>query len=597
MSYGNFILIFVLGFLLVLNVVLVIRDRENSNEILKLKSAQSDIQNELGSHRNRLRRDLSADEDAVALVIKNEINRSILDKISALLPEALKSIPSGTWCQYDTKNLTENANNETSNSYAQPMNNEGDSKKLAKCKNGKKGDPGPRGPKGDRGEKGFSLIEPQLKQADLDKTVLISENKTLMCKFFGNPIPSIDWVLKGTNYEIKNVVFESSSEVISYLTVSNVNFKNHGNVSCRGKSILGQIEMTGLLNVHIKPSVSLSSTIIYVYLASNATFPKCNVVSNPTSKILWKKGFGQLPTARSIQSGFGDFTIIDVHVEDEGFYVCSAVNYLGSDTGIVQLKTKPLKIAYGPPPELVVFSYPHTLWCGAFGRTNQMSGSWRSLAAGKTLYFSESKNPSFYNISLQVTESGIYSCEFTDGISTAERVSVVRNFTLQSNMITNMTATKKMYDFLKKVNAPINEWNRCMQLSQMVYYNSDSVWSYFQPCYSKRNTLLIVRLMGYESYIFGGFTETPWSNVQYSSSNKTFVFTTYPDNELKIKDLGNTKLCSKYSRYGRIFPCFGFEQFTFEESPYDNSVKVKSLFLLGSMTPVGIREMEVFYFN
>ncbi|XP_012556828.2 uncharacterized protein LOC100203629 [Hydra vulgaris] len=597
MSYGNFILIFVLGSLLVLNVILVIRDRENSNSIHKLKSAQSDIQNELGSHRKRLRRDVTADKDAVALVIKNEINRSILEKVSALLPEALKSIPPGTWCKCDTKNLTENANNETGNSYAQPMNNENDGKKCKNGIKGEKGDPGPRGPKGDRGEKGFSLIEPQLKQTDLDKTVLISENKTLKCKFFGNPIPSIDWVLKGNNYEIKNVVFKSSSEVISYLTVSNVSFENHGNVSCRGKSILGQVEKTGFLNVHIKPSVSLISTIIYVYLASNATFPKCNVVSNPASKIIWKKGFGQLPTARSIQSGFGDFTIVDVLVEDEGFYVCSAENYLGSDTGVVQLKTKPLKIAYGPPAELVVFSYPHTLWCGAFGRTNQMSGSWRSLAAGRTLYFSESKNTSFYNISLQVTESGIYSCEFTDGISTTERVSVIRNFTLQSNMITNTTATKKIYDFLKKVNVPTNECIRCMQISHMIYYNSNSLWNYFQPCYSKSNTLLIVRLMGYESYIFGGFAETPWSNVQYSSSNKTFVFATYPDNMLKIIDLGNTQLCSKYSRYGRIFPCFGFEQFTFEETAYDDSVKVKSPLLLGSTTPVAIRDMEVFYFN
>ncbi|XP_047143248.1 uncharacterized protein LOC105844579 [Hydra vulgaris] len=288
----NAVLVFVLGSLLIINVVLVVRDKENWNEMLRLKSALSVIQNELNSHRiNRFRRDTSADEDLIGLIMRNEFNRLVLNKIIVLLPEALKSIPPEFLCQCNTNhfNKTKSA---MCDSYVQ-FNNECKEIIQHRCKQGErgpKGDVGPQGPKGDRGEKGFSLIEPQSELIDLDKTVLISENNTLFCKFFGNPIPSVEWILNGTNKEVKTEVYESSSVVISYLTISNINFQNHGNVSCIGKSFLGQVEKTGFFNVHIKPSVSFSSSIIYVYLASNATFPTCNVITNPAAKILWKKG-------------------------------------------------------------------------------------------------------------------------------------------------------------------------------------------------------------------------------------------------------------------------------------------------------------------
>ena len=89
--------------------------------------------------------------------------------------------------------------------------------------------------------------------------------------------------------------------------------------------------------------VSLSLAIFYVNLGSNATFPTCTVFTNPPAKIIWKKGFGELSRPRSVQSGKGDFTIMDVRVEDEGFYVCTAENYLGkystfSDTSLYYLK-------------------------------------------------------------------------------------------------------------------------------------------------------------------------------------------------------------------------------------------------------------------
>ena len=88
-----------------------------------------------------------------------------------------------------------------------------------------------------------------MKLTDLNKTADISENKTLMCKFFGSRIPSVEWTVKGDNHLVKTEIYEKFSEVVSYLTISDISFKNHGNVTCRAKNILGQVEKSGFIDV------------------------------------------------------------------------------------------------------------------------------------------------------------------------------------------------------------------------------------------------------------------------------------------------------------------------------------------------------------
>ncbi|XP_065678865.1 contactin-5-like isoform X2 [Hydra vulgaris] len=431
-----------------------------------------------------------------------------------------------------------------------------------------------------------------------------------MCSFFGNPVPSVEWSVNGVNYDIKTKVIESSSEVISYITISNVNFhENHGNVSCSAKSILGQITKSGFVDVHVKPKVSFSSSIFYVDLASNVTFPTCNVLSNPPAKVTWRKGFGEIQKSRSIVSEFGNFIINDVQVEDDGFYVCTAENYLGSDSVIIQLKTKPLKISHGSPTESVFFNYPQTLWCGTYGRAERISAKWRSLITNQVIKHSEFKTKSFLNTTIRISEGGSFSCEFTDGITTVERISIIKSFIFSSNILKTPDEYKKIYELLKEVDAPTSSISRCMQMNEFSDYEVSSFWTNFQNCYYNKNTLVLVKVKD-QNWLLGGFTDIQWSNLQNLSSKKTFVFTTYPDFKIKTKDLSRTQTCLN-SMFGRSYPCFGLQEFTFEEHDttfnfyqktalnygYKRKYQavIKSKLLLGSETTVQIQNIEVFY--
>ncbi|XP_065654064.1 uncharacterized protein LOC136080802 isoform X4 [Hydra vulgaris] len=600
--------------IIVLVIVLIVRDRENSNEILKLKSV---VQNECSSRINhRSKRDTTTqDKEAILFFLRKRIDRLLLDKINLLLPDVLKSMPARTLCQCEnitetTVNVTHFIVNDVNVTQSRVNHNAVEEIKLTKCQKGERGPKGDQGSRGQKGERGLGLIEPQVRVADLNITAYIAGKMTLMCSFFGNPVPSVEWSVNGVNHDIKTKVIESSSEVISYFTISNISFhENHGNVSCSAKSILGQITKSGFIDVHVKPKVSFSSSIFYVDLASNVTFPTCNVLSNPPAKVTWRKGFGEIQKSRSVVSENGNFIITDVQVEDDGFYVCTAENYLGSDSVIIQLKTNPLKISHGSPTEAVLFNYPQTLWCGTYGRTEKISAKWRSLITNQVIEHTEFKTKLFLNTTIRITKGGTYSCEFTDGVTVIERISIIKSFIFPSNILKTPDEYKKIYELLKEVDAPTSSISQCMQMNEYSDYEVSSFWRSFQNCYYYKNTLVLVKVKD-QNWILGGFTDIQWSNLQHLSSKKTFVFTTYPDFKIKTKDLSRTQPCLK-TMSGRNYPCFGFQEFTFEEldissnfghkiiSNYDYNKKYKAVIksnrLLGSEMTVHIQNIEVFY--
>ncbi|XP_065678866.1 uncharacterized protein LOC136080802 isoform X3 [Hydra vulgaris] len=281
----------------------------------------------------------------------------------------------------------------------------------------------------------------------------------------------------------------------------------------------------------------------------------------------------------------------------------------GSDSVIIQLKTKPLKISHGSPTESVFFNYPQTLWCGTYGRAERISAKWRSLITNQVIKHSEFKTKSFLNTTIRISEGGSFSCEFTDGITTVERISIIKSFIFSSNILKTPDEYKKIYELLKEVDAPTSSISRCMQMNEFSDYEVSSFWTNFQNCYYNKNTLVLVKVKD-QNWLLGGFTDIQWSNLQNLSSKKTFVFTTYPDFKIKTKDLSRTQTCLN-SMFGRSYPCFGLQEFTFEEHDttfnfyqktalnygYKRKYQavIKSKLLLGSETTVQIQNIEVFY--
>ena len=66
----------------------------------------------------------------------------------------------------------------------------------------------------------------------------------------------------------------------------------------------------------------------YSLAGVNYTLPLCEVVANPAAKIVWSRGYGKMPADRFTLSN-KSLQISPFRTEDEGFYICTAENYLG----------------------------------------------------------------------------------------------------------------------------------------------------------------------------------------------------------------------------------------------------------------------------
>ena len=94
------------------------------------------------------------------------------------------------------------------------------------------------------------MYPPEVRDYSLDLIANTSDSKVLYCKFFGNPIPTISWDYQFAHAEQFDSATIESSEAISRLVISNLTYKDSGDVSCSAKSLLGEAKAEGTLDVH-----------------------------------------------------------------------------------------------------------------------------------------------------------------------------------------------------------------------------------------------------------------------------------------------------------------------------------------------------------
>ena len=82
----------------------------------------------------------------------------------------------------------------------------------------------------------------------------------------------------------------------------------------------------------------------------------CYVTGNPIPDLItWSESQGSLPDTRSVVSE-GNLTILNVTTDDNGSYVCTATNVIGSSSSSVQLQVyTAVKFITRPPPSLLAY--------------------------------------------------------------------------------------------------------------------------------------------------------------------------------------------------------------------------------------------------
>ena len=70
---------------------------------------------------------------------------------------------------------------------------------------------------------------------------------------------------------------------------------------------------------------------------SQSAILKCTADGNPSPKVTWSKLHGSLPVGRHVIESSGALIVKDVRPGDDGFYSCTAENFLGQVNSSAEL--------------------------------------------------------------------------------------------------------------------------------------------------------------------------------------------------------------------------------------------------------------------
>ncbi|XP_072165913.1 contactin-3-like [Diadema setosum] len=183
----------------------------------------------------------------------------------------------------------------------------------------------------------ISLIgRPGFSTTPVPVTVILGGTATFSCEANGSPASTMDWLNPEGNVITTAGRFTAT---VSRLTITNTQQTDSGYYTCRASNTWGENTASALLTVG-----DPSQQIIFTTLPSDqtetvggrVTFP-CGATGNPTPAIKWTKEGGSLPMNRVQEPAAGWLRITSLHIDDSGFYICSASNSLTSVSTRVQL--------------------------------------------------------------------------------------------------------------------------------------------------------------------------------------------------------------------------------------------------------------------
>ncbi|XP_076811093.1 roundabout homolog 2-like isoform X2 [Clavelina lepadiformis] len=244
----------------------------------------------------------------------------------------------------------------------------------------------------------------------------LGDSATLRCQGpKGIPEPEISWRKNNKPLKINSRI---QVKVGGDLVISRLAKGDAGTYVCVATNMAGERESNeAVLRVQKPPRFTSRPTNQNV-LKGQSVQLKCNAVGDPLPRISWSRNIGSMPERREVESN-GNMVISNIQVEDEGEYICTAENKVGSQTAsayvTVQAEPELIEVASdttvqvgetvslpcragGDPP-------PTVYWRKLHGKEGMFSG--RSYQDGHIIVADGTLT--IYSVHTQ--DQGTYTCE------------------------------------------------------------------------------------------------------------------------------------------------------------------------------------------
>ncbi|XP_049290922.1 Down syndrome cell adhesion molecule-like protein Dscam2 isoform X28 [Anopheles funestus] len=183
------------------------------------------------------------------------------------------------------------------------------------------------------------------------------ESTAVNCMVFKGDAPlEIRWYMNGNQLPTNEngVIIGRVSERLSSLSIDPIGYFNRGSYECRVKNRAGETFQSAELVINVPPRWILEPTDKAFAQGSNAKV-ECKADGFPKPQVTWKKAVGDTPgeykdlrsNDSSIRVEEGSLFIQNIQKSNEGYYLCEAINGIGSGLSAVTL------ITVQAPPEFV----------------------------------------------------------------------------------------------------------------------------------------------------------------------------------------------------------------------------------------------------
>ncbi|XP_072939097.1 cell adhesion molecule Dscam1 isoform X28 [Epargyreus clarus] len=223
------------------------------------------------------------------------------------------------------------------------------------------------------------MAVPQVTPFDFGEEILnAGDTVSLTCTVGKGDLPlKIHWQLNDQILNSGNGIYiNRNGKRISVLSIENVQHEHIGNYTCIAENQAGRSSHSAVLNVNVPPRWILEPTDKAFAQGSDAKV-ECKADGFPKPQVTWKRAEGDTPgdykdlkpNNPNVKVEDGTLTIANIQKTNEGYYLCEAVNGIGSGLSAVIL------ISVQAPPQFEIKmrnqtarrSEPAVLQCQAKG--------------------------------------------------------------------------------------------------------------------------------------------------------------------------------------------------------------------------------------
>ncbi|XP_025152758.1 Down syndrome cell adhesion molecule-like protein Dscam2 isoform X9 [Harpegnathos saltator] len=201
------------------------------------------------------------------------------------------------------------------------------------------------------------MVAPQIAPFTFgDEAANAGEMASVQCAVIKGDLPvDVVWSFNGRvidangafdehNYDHSDIVISRNSKRASTLTIESVAARHAGEYSCTASNTAGTATHSSVLSVNVPPRWILEPTDKAFAQGSDAQV-ECKADGFPKPQVTWKRAAGDMPgdytdlklSNPDISVEDGTLSINNIQKTNEGYYLCEAVNGIGSGLSAVIL--------------------------------------------------------------------------------------------------------------------------------------------------------------------------------------------------------------------------------------------------------------------